>query len=137
MALFNWDDSTYTVFNKDIDIQHKKLVNLLNDLHEAMAKGKTKDVTGGILKELVSYTKTHFTYEERLLKTNNYHYLKNQESEHTAFVNEIEKFQSEFLSGKVMISIKLMNFLKDWLQKHIKINDRKYGEYFKSNGVFK
>lgn len=137
MALFNWDDTTYTVFSKDIDIQHKKLVDLLNRLHEAMATGKTKEITGKILDELVQYTKTHFTYEEKVLKNNNYPEFGSQEREHKAFVIEIEKFKEEFSTGKVMLSIKLMNFLKDWLQKHIKVSDRKYGEYFKAKGIFK
>ena len=42
MALISWNES-YSVKVKQFDDQHKKLVNMLNDLHEAMKQGKGRD----------------------------------------------------------------------------------------------
>ncbi len=43
--------------------------------------------------------------------------------------------QKEFQLGKVTITLDTMNFLQDWLTKHILGTDHKYGPYLKSKGV--
>jgi hemerythrin len=64
MAMVTWNDNL-SVNVAEIDLQHKKLVGLINELFDAMKIGKGKDVTGKILDGLISYTATHFTQEER------------------------------------------------------------------------
>ncbi len=59
MALFNWSEE-YSVNVNGLDNQHKKLVDLINELHSAMKEGKSKEVLGKIIEELISYTKFHF-----------------------------------------------------------------------------
>ena len=67
MALITWDDKKYSVSVPSIDIQHKKLVDLINKLHNGMMTGTAKSLIKEIITELVDYTKTHFKYEEELL----------------------------------------------------------------------
>jgi hemerythrin-like metal-binding protein len=50
-----------------MDNQHRQLVDLLNQLENAMAKGKGKELVGKILSELIRYTQTHFSSEELLM----------------------------------------------------------------------
>ena len=38
-------------------------------------------------------------------------------------------------NGKLTVSIDVMNFLKDWLDKHIMGTDKKYAPYMHSKGV--
>ena len=51
MALFVWSDK-YSVNIKEIDSQHKKLVDLLNSLHDSMKVGRGSEVLGKTLTEL-------------------------------------------------------------------------------------
>ena len=59
MALINWNESL-SVNVKEIDLQHKKLIDMNNELNEAMKLGKGKDALGKIVNGLISYTATHF-----------------------------------------------------------------------------
>lgn len=134
MALITWSDK-YSVKVKSIDLQHKKLVELINELHEALAAAKAKEVLSKILQDLINYTKDHFSYEEQLLNKNNYPALFGHKQEHTNLTNKVVDFQNQFLAGRTSISIEMMNFLRDWLVNHINGTDKKYSEFLASKGV--
>ena len=52
---------------KDIDDQHKKLVEIVNKLNDAMVAGHGREVIGPTLNELIRYTQQHFAAEERIM----------------------------------------------------------------------
>ena len=60
MALINWNDS-FSVNVAVIDQQHKKLVDMINDLNDAMKQGKGKDVAHvGLIQALVKAEKCRY-----------------------------------------------------------------------------
>lgn len=134
MALFDWKDS-FSVNVKTVDDQHKMLIQTLNELHEAMLTRQAKEVISGILKSLADYTKVHFTYEEELLKRHNYPDLPLQKKEHEAFVGKLGEFVTKYKEGHLMLSLEVMNFLKDWLKNHILGLDQKYSSFLNEKGV--
>ncbi len=129
-----WDNS-FSVSVVEMDQQHQKLVSLINELDDAMRQGKGKDVAAKIITGLVSYTRTHFGNEERLLTQHGYPELDTQKKEHADFVSKVTQFQNDFNSGKMGLTIQIMNFMSNWLQHHIKVEDRKYGGFLNSKGV--
>ncbi len=62
MPVFTWADE-YSVNVPEIDAQHKKLMDMINRLYEAMENGCGSQVVGQILDDLVVYTQNHFTYD--------------------------------------------------------------------------
>ena len=134
MALITWDDS-YNINIREIDRQHLKLVQIINDLNDAMREGKANDVLAKLLRELVSYTKTHFTNEEGYLERYGYPDLSAHKLKHVAFVNKISDFRDSFESGRLGVSIEIMKFLKDWLLTHIKGTDKKYVPFLVGKGM--
>ena len=134
MAYIVWDDS-YSVGVKEIDNQHKKLVDLINQLHEAMKAGQGSKEAPVILKGLVDYTNFHFKYEEKLMKDNAYPGLLNQEKQHKNFVDKINGFQTDMATSKLTIGVKINEFLKDWLINHISDEDKKYSKFFNDKGI--
>jgi methyl-accepting chemotaxis protein/hemerythrin len=60
----------------------------------------------------------------------------NQVATHKSFVNKVIEFEEKILSGKAAVTMEVMNFLKDWLVKHIKGVDRKYSGFFNDRGVY-
>jgi len=134
MALMTWSDNL-SVNIKEIDEQHKKLVGMVNDLHDAMKQGKGNDVTGMVLSGLIQYVATHFAAEEKLMKAHAYpEYLKHK-TEHDALTKQAVDLQDQFHGGKPVLTVELMSFLKNWLTNHILGTDKKYSPYLNGKGV--
>ena len=134
MALITWTDAL-SVNIKEINEQHKKLISMINELHSAMGSGKGKDAMGTILGNLVEYTKTHFAYEEGLMQKHNYPGYLNHKSLHDALTKKAVDLHTSFKEGKTLVTVEVMNFLKDWLSNHIQDTDKKYGPYLNGKGV--
>ena len=129
-----WSDNL-SVQVKEIDQQHQKLIELINNLHEAMLQKQTKQVISKILDELAAYTVYHFQNEERYMEKFNYSGLLSHKIEHESFVNKVEEFQKNYEAGKLGLSMEIMAFLKDWVSNHIMGTDKKYSETFHQNGL--
>jgi hemerythrin len=134
MALFNWKEE-YSVKIREIDEQHKKLVALINELNDAMGQRQAKAALENILGRLVNYTATHFANEERLLQTNGYPWFPEHKEKHEKMTAKVLALQQEYRQGKMTLSIEVMNFLKNWLDKHILGTDMNYSEFLTSKGV--
>jgi len=134
MSLIKWNDS-FSVNVVKIDQEHKKLVEMVNDLTDAMKAGQGKDVLGNILDGLINYTASHFQTEETYFKQVGYPYAVEHKNEHIAFVKKVTAFKKEFDEGRAAVSVSVLQFLSKWLQTHIKGADQKYSSYFNEHGI--
>lgn len=128
MPLLEWTDDL-KIGVDEVDRQHRHLVDILNRLHDAMqAGGKARDVAR-VVSDLASYTRYHFAAEERLMEAARYPELASHKQKHAAMVAQVEAFSEEVMSGKATVTMKLMQFLKDWLSKHILETDKRFGAF--------
>lgn len=132
--LFPWSD-TYSVNIGIIDMQHKALVELINELHHAMITRTGKEQLGTILSGLIKYTQGHFKTEEGLMQSNQYPDYIHHKAEHDAFTKKALDFQSKFQTNEIGLTIEVMDFLKDWLIQHIMGVDKRYAPFLNSKGV--
>ena len=134
MALITWNDSL-SVNVAEIDRQHKKLIDMINELNDAMKVGKGKEVLGKIVSGLVSYTVTHFKTEERYFDQLGYPETDSHKKEHVAFVEKVTDLKNKFETRNLLLTIEVMDFLSDWLRGHIMGTDKKYSGFFNENGL--
>lgn len=134
MALINWSPML-AVGVQEIDDQHKVLVELVNKLNDAMHAGQGKAALQGVLNELVRYTQYHFGTEERLMARHGYAAAAGHKGEHQKFIAEVSAFKKKFDSGNAMISSEIMNFLRDWLARHILGSDKAFAKSLQAAGV--
>ncbi len=135
MPLMQWNDKM-SVGVQQFDDDHKKLVTMLNDLFDGMQSGKAKDVLGKILDELVTYTKTHFAREEEAMSKNGYQEFAAHKREHDDLTKQVLEVQKKFHGDvSASLSMEVMNFLKNWLVKHIQGTDKKYTPFMNSKGL--
>ena len=66
-----WSDEL-SVGVEEIDEQHKVLVGLVNEMHEAIHQRHGSEVVQEILAKLADYTRIHFAVEESLMRILNY-----------------------------------------------------------------
>lgn len=123
MALMEWNNSLMVGHSK-IDTDHKKLVDLLNRLYDAMQSGKGANVCGQILADLITYTKQHFAMEEQLMSGSGYEKLGEHKAQHAKLVDDVLAFKARLDTGATTLSVSLFRFLKDWLSNHILGSDR-------------
>ena len=134
MALFNWTEK-FILGIPEIDEQHKQIVDLINKLSDLRNKDADKEGLGEIINELISYTKTHLSYEENLLKQHEYPEFASHKSNHEQLTKQAVDFQKKYFLGNTGLSTEIAILLNDWLAEHILEIDKKYVPYLKNKGT--
>lgn len=94
-----------------------------------MMERQGSKLLGGVLDELVDYTKTHFGHEEEIMTGKAYPHYLNHKAEHDRFVKQVSDFQEKFKAGTLGLSLQTMDFLRDWLFNHIMKVDQQLGKW--------
>jgi hemerythrin len=134
MALIAWDP-IFSVNIELVDKQHQMLVQIINDLYDAMIAGKDKDLLGKLINRLHTYAAMHFAREEHFFETFGYPETSIHVREHKDFEKKVSDFEAQFKAGRQSLSKDIVTFLSDWLVKHIKGSDKRYGPYLNERGV--
>jgi hemerythrin len=134
MALMTWNDRL-SVQIREIDSQHKKLVDMVNELHDSMKEGKAETILMQIVGDMKHYAASHFGLEEQYMKKHNYPDYPAHKIEHDKFVAKVVQVEKDCKSGKCAMSMDILNFLSNWLVNHIKGTDKKYGPFLNNCGV--
>ncbi|OQX99191.1 MAG: hypothetical protein B6I24_03180 [Bacteroidetes bacterium 4572_128] len=132
--LINWTER-YSVFYDEIDKQHKKLIDMINELYDSFSNGKANEVLEEILLRMIKYTDYHFKTEEKYFAKYSFSDEKAHIKEHEEFVLEVSKFYDDFKKKNLNLSYEVMNFLRTWLLKHILGSDKKYTNEFKLKNI--
>ena len=59
----------------------------------------------------------------------------NHKKEHAAFVAKVSGFKDGLEKGKLSLTIEVVDFLSDWLKKHIMGTDKKYSSFLNDKGL--
>ena len=131
VSLVTWSERL-SVGYQPIDDQHRRLVEIINCLHDAMAEGKGHQALGQVLGGLVDYTQTHFASEEAMMQKHGYAGYAEQKLQHDALTRSVLELQSQFRAGQMALTMDVMKFLKTWLVDHIESSDKAAGAYIAS-----
>ena len=134
MALFAWNEK-YSVNIRELDEQHKKLIGMVGRLHDAMRQGKGKQALEEVLRNLIQYTKTHFAAEERLMKNHEFPGYESHKAKHDGMTKKVADLYREYQDGKTAITLEVMTFLENWIDKHIMGTDKQYSPFLNSKGL--
>lgn len=134
MKYIDWDEA-YSVGVRGMDEQHKKLFVLINDYYESIAQKSMKDASMKVLLGMFDYAKVHFADEEKLMQQNAFPVYAAHKAQHEAFLKTATEYKKKLDEGKVVLSLEISNFLKDWLVKHIQGEDKQYGLYLNAKGI--
>ncbi len=127
MEFISWK-SCYCVGHPKIDNQHRRLLALLNLLHEKVQARLSAALIDKALIELINYAEEHFRDEEEVMERINYPHLAEHRAEHERLVLEVFAFKERFDKGLVSAH-DFLEFLKGWLVEHILGSDLKIKHY--------
>jgi hemerythrin len=125
--------NTYSVGIRELDNQHKKLLNFVNELFNHISDDEADESAHfkEVIDEVVDYVKVHFATEEKIMRAINFPGYAEHKKAHEAFVLSILKTVRDFENGKRLVLINFTNFLRNWILSHIAIIDVKYSNYLK------
>ena len=120
---------------ESIDQQHRKIVDMINELHAAMLGGRANLEVWGILIRLNDYTEQHFAYEEQLFSEHGYPGEAEHKADHDRLIGQLKVLEEKAQRGSLVIGRELFWFLNTWLREHILHSDRQYVELLRARGV--
>ena len=121
-GMFEWKEDL-SIGMPHIDKQHVELFRLADNFYRAMSTGQGKEALEQTLDRLVAYTEGHFSAEERLMRLNDYTAQTRHKLEHRELADQVRKFQADFKSGRTTMAVPVLQFLRTWLEQHIKGSD--------------
>ena len=134
MPLIEWNQS-YSVKVPTLDEQHAGLIQILNELHQAMLEGKGTQAMAVILCRLGVYARQHLQTEEQMLEKYGYPKYAEHKAQHDAYVAKIHTYEDKLCAGEAAFSVELLNFLKQWWTSHIMTTDKQYSEFLHQKGA--
>jgi hemerythrin len=138
MALIEWNGGL-KLGVAVVDRQHERLVGIINRLHEATLEGRGANVIGEIMDELIVYTATHFSMEEKYFAQFDYPDAEEHKREHDALIAKVSAFADDFQkaehSSESALAAELLQFLQIWWRYHMMETDSKFVALFNEKGL--
>ncbi|MEI6985497.1 MAG: bacteriohemerythrin [Rhodospirillaceae bacterium] len=135
MPLMDWTEKM-SVGIAQFDKEHHGLVDLINELFDAVQAGRGREKLGGTLTKLLDYTKTHMLKEEQILERYGYPDLEPHRQEHKAIVRRIVGIRQRYESGATgPMCMEVLALMKSWLTDHILGTDKKYQSFLNGKGL--
>jgi len=133
-SIVQWDES-YSVYVKELDMQHQKLFNMINSFYDSMAANQTNKAIAKVIAEMKKYALQHFSHEESVMKVKGFPRIKNHQVKHQEFVNKVNELEARLAKGHPVLATDIAKFLKNWIIEHIKMEDKVYANYYKNNNL--
>ena len=135
MTEIEWDDSL-SVGVDLIDEQHKMLIQRIKDLSDAVNSSRGAGQIGKTLGFMIDYTEFHFSTEEKHMTELGYPGFDIHKQQHEEFKTTLNDMVTEFEEdgATAQLSEGVNTYLINWLIKHIKSIDTKFGEFLQEKG---
>jgi hemerythrin-like metal-binding protein len=127
MNKLEWNESLSVGVEK-FDRHHQHLIGIINRLEQVSEKRGSRREISEILRELMEYTRYHFSSEEEAMDTCGYEKADVHREKHRHFEQKVEDLVSRFASSHLDPGKDILPFLREWLYQHIMVEDRLYGK---------
>lgn len=128
-VLYQWNDE-YSLGVEEIDAQHRRLIEIAEEIYQIMRDQWRLDKYNQILivlGELKDYTVYHFQSEEAYMAKIGYKKRFSHALEHSAFVNKLNEIDLSEVDEKQEKYLQdLLTMITDWVVNHIMTADKLY-----------
>ncbi|MBF0382521.1 MAG: hemerythrin family protein [Magnetococcales bacterium] len=131
---FVWSEN-FSVGNRKIDEQHKRLFAIFNGLVKSINSGDHIFGVEKVFLQLRGYVKNHFRAEESLMKKNSFPGYKEHKAKHDDICDKMQKYRKRLNKSndqeKEDLALEVAGFFETWFKEHIKSEDQQYTPYLK------
>jgi hemerythrin len=137
MPEIKWEDK-FSVGIKELDEQHKKIIEIINRLSEMKGAGNfSAEDLFKIIQELSDYAQYHFTNEEIYFREFDYPETEAHIREHEEYRLKIKSLKDNYSVEQAEQTIAdLLGFIDSWWIHHINHADKEYTECFHQHGLY-
>jgi len=102
----------------EIDAQHRKLVEMLNDFYRELEEGQEEEAVRRFFEELGRYVEEHFKYEEEFMERIGFPELESHKRTHRLFEKLYKEDLEKYLKGNKKALRELVALTLSWLHPH-------------------
>lgn len=114
-----------------VDAQHAQLFRIAGDVEQALglAPETGREAIACAVRDLIDYTRIHFTHEEALMDAAAYPQLAAHQQMHRDLLARVQEMEMRIDIEDESTSLDLSRFLARWLSEHILTADRDFAAF--------
>lgn len=129
MPIIVWTDELAIGIGQ-IDAQHRKLIHLLNLLHEGVTGHLPLHDLRELTAELTLHTRIHFSDEEMIMEGAEYPALAAHRRLHLEFVENHLRLARHLRLDRPAQFQSVVHLESAWISKHVSLDDAEFGRWF-------
>jgi hemerythrin len=122
MSLIQWKDE-FSVGVASVDIEHRDLIDLINDLHDLLREGATQVQVIDLLGEIFAQISAHFALEEKFMRDTGYEAYPDHKGDHEALLDELRDIMDRVEDDGTYDEARLSRELEKWFTEHFRTHD--------------
>lgn len=135
MALIAWRES-FEIGIESVDHEHRELIELINELHDGLGRGATRETVADFLGEIHARISAHFALEERVMRELEYDEYAEHKEDHETLLDDIRDIMDAFdESGHTDFEAGLGEQLQTWFGEHFRTKDARLHTFLDERGL--
>jgi hemerythrin len=122
MSLIDWKDS-FSVGVAVVDLEHRALIDLINELHERITDAADADLTLAMLGEIYAQISAHFALEEKYMRDSEYPHFHEHKEDHEELLDELRDIMDRVEDLGRYDADELSEELGRWFTEHFRTHD--------------
>ena len=124
MSLLQWKDE-FKVGIEEVDHEHRELIGLINELHEAIQRSVDADQILESLGEIYAQISAHFALEEKMMRKMRYPAYAEHKEDHETLLDDLRDIMDDVEDDGVLNETQLISDLNRWFGDHFRTHDAK------------
>lgn len=122
MSLIEWRDE-FELGIDEVDHEHRQLVGLINELHNALAENNTSEQLQDFLGEVYARIAAHFALEEKVMRDINYDEYGQHKDDHELLLDGLRDIMDKYEDEQEYSDAEMASHLNSWFGNHFKSMD--------------
>jgi len=122
MSLIQWKEE-FSVGVGSVDLEHRELIEMINDLHSLMGEGAGHDRVVASLGDIYAQISAHFALEEKFMRDSNYPDYAPHKDNHERLLDELRDIMDRVEDDGSFDEDRLSRELERWFTEHFKTHD--------------
>ncbi|MFA7317516.1 MAG: bacteriohemerythrin [Sulfuricella sp.] len=130
-----WNESLHALGIPSMDSEHRGLINLVNELSDAVAHGCDCEQVRRQMEKALDFAAEHFAHEEDLMRQHGFPGVEQHAAEHERLLREAVNLMETITPENANRTLLVTAFRTDFTENHILHEDRAISQYFAERGI--